>query len=231
MGDHVATVALSESFIESMADLGAADAKRTAGFLAKLTRAEDLASLRPELVHEAGDRTIRSLRINKEMRAIAHLDGEQWLLLYVGQHDDAYAWARDRCLLCHPMTGELQIVADPHRAESRLATWEQHQVPGIFDDLPDRYLLSVGTPPEWIPTIRQIKSEEMFLAVADDLPDGVAERLMRVATGELVPPPTHQDVDRILDAESTHSWICTVGDTDSLCRLLDSRGIPYDSMA
>lgn len=224
-------LAMAESFIEAMAGLDARDAKRTASFLQKLTQAEDVAPLHPEIVHDAGDRTIRSLRVTQDMRAIAHHDSDEWLLLFVGRHDDAYAWARDKCVMCHPVTGELQVVADPHRAEGRLATWEQPRVPGLFEDLTDRYLLSIGTPPEWIATIRQVKSEEMFLAVAEDLPAGVAERLMRVATGELVSPPSPVEVDALRSSEASHSWICTVGDTDSLCRLLDDRGIPHEQFA
>jgi len=48
---------------------------------------------------------------------------------------------------------------------------------------------------------------------------------------EIVAPPMPQNVQHVVDAEESHSWICTVGDTDSLCRLLDERGIPYEAMA
>ncbi|MBI5231625.1 MAG: hypothetical protein HY876_05625 [Coriobacteriales bacterium] len=228
----MARVAMSESFIDALAALDSGDAKRTASFLEKMTHAENVSAFRPEKVHSSPDRTIRSLRVTKDLRAIAHVSGDEWLLLYVARHDVAYAWARDKCVMCHPVTGELQVVADPHRAEGRLATWEQPREPGLFDDLTDRYLLSIGTPPEWIPTLRQIKSEEMFLAVAGDLPAGIAERLMRVATGELVPPRLRPESELAADAdEHTESWICTVGDADTLCRLLDDRGIPHERFA
>ena len=113
---------MTDSFIEALTELAPGDGKRVAAFLDKLVHAPDAAGLRPEIVHEAGDRTIRSLKVTHDLRAIGHIDGDEIVLLYVGQHDDAYAWASKRCIECHPVTGEMQIVEDPAEAEQKLAS-------------------------------------------------------------------------------------------------------------
>lgn len=93
-------ISLTDSFLDALADLDGADAKRVARFLAKLLRAPETAALHPEIVHDAADRTVRSLRVTRDMRAILHVSGESWVLLFVARHDRAYAWARDHCVEC-----------------------------------------------------------------------------------------------------------------------------------
>lgn len=104
------TIEIADSFVESTAALDAADVKRAATFLDRLIHEPESASIHAERVKDAKDRSMRSMRITRDIRAIAHVDGERILLLYVAQHDDAYRWARDHCIQCHPLTGELRVV-------------------------------------------------------------------------------------------------------------------------
>jgi hypothetical protein len=245
MSPSVRNVSMANSFLSSLAGLDSTSAKRTAAFLDKLVRDPGSGSIHTEIVNDARDRTIRSLRVTGDLRAIAHVDGDELLLLHVGKHDEAYAWARDRCVECHPVTGELQIVAVPDAAASRLAALAAagrereaaqdrvvtQELPGLFDPVTDEYLLSLGVPPSWLATVRMVKSEDMFFAIADDLPEGVRERLLRLATGEL-PQSVLAENDCRTDGDDvneppTQSWICTVEDGQSLCRVLDEIGIEH----
>ncbi len=230
---------MTDSFIEALTELSPGDGKRVAAFLDKLLHAPDAAGLRPEIVHDAGDRTIRSLKVTHDLRAIGHIDGDEIVLLYVDRHDSAYEWARNRCIECHPVTGELQIVGDPASAEQRLARSEGatraalgsglHAPQGVFDHYSDDYLLSLGVPPSWMPTIRMVYSDEMLLAVAPDLPYEVGDRLLRLATGEFVSPVA--SADSVVDAQTQAGQsndryrVCTVVDGESLCSVLGDVGI------
>lgn len=233
-------ISITDSFVEALASLSPQDAKRAAAFLHKLLQAPDATSLHPEIVHDAGDRTIRSLRVTQDLRAIAHYEGDSVVLLFVGRHDAAYEWAKNRCIECHPVTGELQIVADPTASQEQLASEgaataaariasSLPPVARLFEAYADDYLLSIGVPPSWIPTIRMIHSEEMLLAVAPDLPAAVADRLLQLATGELIGPVCineHCADDDSSDSETgTRYWVCTVTDGESLCQLLEDVGI------
>ena len=251
-------IALANSFLNALAHLDAIDTKRTAAFLDKLVRESDWGSMHPERVRESHDRAVHSLRVTSDLRAIAHVEGDRLLLLYVDHHDDAYRWARDRCVECHPVTRELQVVASSEVAESRLAAGvavsEAERIArdgappvgrplGLFDAVTDAYLLSLGVPAKWVPTVRQVKSTEMFLMIAADLPEPVAERLLRLATGELPSPPESSGAApsgaefefgaRPADARAelaplpAPSWICVVTDGEELCRLLDGAGIEH----
>jgi mRNA-degrading endonuclease RelE of RelBE toxin-antitoxin system len=232
-------VALADSFIDALAHLDAGDTKRAAAFVSKLVEEPARASFNFEIVHDAHDRSIRSTRVTRDLRAIAHLDDERVLLLFVGRHDVAYDWARTRCLECHPVTGELQIVETPDAALATLA--ERHgtnvsssaggarlAVAGVFDEFSDEYLLSLGVPPSWLATIRMIRSDEAFLSVAGDLPNDVAERLMLLMEGDLVSPPAPVCEDECTwTTPGARRWICTVTEESSLCELLDDAGIDH----
>jgi mRNA-degrading endonuclease RelE of RelBE toxin-antitoxin system len=110
-------IALTDSFLEALAALDAADAKRVATFIDKLLHAPEASSLKPEIVHDAADRTVRSLRVTHDLRAIGHVDGKTVLLLHVARHDRAYAWARGRCITCHARTRELWLVSEADGAK------------------------------------------------------------------------------------------------------------------
>jgi len=225
-------ISISDSFLESLIRLSPGDGKRVAAFLDKMVHAPDAAGLRPEIVHDAADRAIRSFKVTHDLRAIAHLEGDRLLLLYVARHDVAYEWVLGRCVMCHPVTGELQVVADPQHASALLASTGVAETAariasagadggGLFDDCTDEYLLSLGVPPTWIPVVRMVRSEEMLLSIATELPEEIADRLMRVVTGELVTPPSHASDG----AEKT--WLCTVTDGAALCRVLDDAGLEH----
>ncbi len=74
-----------------------------------------------------------------------------------------------------------------------------------------------------------VRSDEMFLSVADGLPEPVAERLLRLADGELVPPPEPvcAEDECAFTTPGARRWICTVSDRDSVCQVLDDAGIDH----
>jgi len=120
----VPQILLSDSFLDALADLDATDVKRAAAFLDKFVRAPATASLRPEIVHDAADRSVRSFKVTHDLRAIARIDGEQVLMLYVARHDRTYEWARTHCVNCHPVTGELLVVKTARGGEPELCAEE-----------------------------------------------------------------------------------------------------------
>lgn len=116
-------ISLGDSFLHALAELSASDVKRVAAFLDKLVHEPDAAGLRPEVVHDAADRAIRSLKISHDLRAIARIEGDRLLLLWAARHDRAYTWAREHCFECDPLTSGIDVVERPdggHEARDRL---------------------------------------------------------------------------------------------------------------
>lgn len=103
-------IALADGFIHALARLAPADVKRTAAFLDKLVHQMDAAGLRPERVHEADDPRVHSFRVTHDLRAIAHVERDDLVLLWVDRHDRAYVWAREHCMDCDAREGVVRVV-------------------------------------------------------------------------------------------------------------------------
>lgn len=102
-------ISLADSFLHALAKLSPSDVKRAASFLDKLVHQQDAAGMRPERVHDAQDPNIRSLKVTHDLRAIAHVEGDGLVLLWVARHDSAYAWARDHCMGCDSRDGVIEV--------------------------------------------------------------------------------------------------------------------------
>jgi hypothetical protein len=183
-------VNIAKTFTKSASALSAADRARVFDFLTKFLADPSNPGLSVERLQRGLDSNLWSARITVGLRTIFHHSGPSYTLLYAGQHDDAYDWASRRRLEQHPVTGTLQIV---ETAESVKEVFETSAVPKtaprVFQSHADEYLLSLGVPPDWLPTIREIANDDQLLTVVEKLPEEVGERLMRLHDGELVTPP------------------------------------------
>lgn len=184
-------ILLSDTLVASVRRLDPSDAKRVWDFLAKLFEDPTNPGISMERITHTKDKNLWSGRITQNLRAVVHKESDNHTVLYAGQHDDAYDWARNRRIERHGVTGTLQIVESPESAEEKV-TANQPLMPtkGIFDGHKDEYLISLGLPIDWLPTIRKVTSEELLLdEVLPRLPEDVAERLLKLAAGEFVTPP------------------------------------------
>ncbi len=192
----MAQVLVAKSFFDSTQALGANDRARALDLMAKLHDDPRQPGLHLEKVQSGGP-GIHSARVTGGMRAILHIDGKRLTLLYAGEHENAYNWARGRRFEAHPVTGELQIIKTVERLEeilpeAMIATGaatspDTRLFPS--DRFADDYLLSLGVPPDWLPVVRHLSDETDLLEVVDELPQELAERLLHLADGKVVTPP------------------------------------------
>lgn len=137
---------------------------------------------------KAKDKNFWSVRVNNDIRLIAHRTPGSLLLCYVDHHDKAYEWAERRKLETHPKTGAAQFVeirekvqeiVVPKYVEAPKREAEQQK---LFSQMADAELLSFGVPEEWLPDVRQA-TEDTLLTLADHLPGEAAQALLELATG------------------------------------------------
>ncbi len=196
-------VNLAKTFLASTSQLSAIERGRVLEFMAKYMENPAQPGISLERINNAGA-DMWSARISRGLRAILHRSGSQSTLLYASQHDDAYHWAERRRLEHHPKTGSLQIVETTETAEELLTEstasrgTETSKPPGIFDAYENDYLLSLGVPEDWLPTLRLVRYEDQVLTVVERLPEEVGERLLALASGEFVTPPTPVPPERPL---------------------------------
>ncbi|MBE9010915.1 AAA family ATPase, partial [Pseudanabaenaceae cyanobacterium LEGE 13415] len=184
-------VAISNSLASAARKLNANEARRVWAFLEKFWENPAQPSLSLERVTKTKNDSLWSGRISDDLRAIIHKEGDLWTVLHVDHHDEAYNWAKTRTIERHIRTGALQIVVAPEVVAPLVeADSAPSNRPSLFAQYPDDYLLSLGVPPIWLPTIRQIRSKDILLNAILELPEEVAERLLDLSEGEFVTPPT-----------------------------------------
>lgn len=210
---------IADSLINAVRQFDAADARRVWDFLAKLNENPSHPSLQLERLDLAAEKRFWSGRISQALRAVLYRDGGTIIVLHAGQHDPAYDWARKHRLERNAVTGELQIVT--------MATVTPPEpppsTPGLFAAHDDAYLLSLGLPPDWLPVIRKIVTDDELLEVVEGLPDDVQARLLDLASGKLVTPPVPLPTKPTLTPQpgESHRFIVIEGE-DDLRRLLDA---------
>ena len=183
-------ISVAKSFFQSAGKLSSNARARVFDFMFKFYNNPASPGLSVERVQDALDANMWSARITGGLRAIYHQLGELYTLLYAGQHDDAYDWAGRRRLEKHSVTRDLQLVETTEVVEQVIA-----ESPGPAEAVPllaehgDDYLLSLGVPEDWLPTVRKIRTEEQLLTAVERLPEEVGERLVSLAAGEFVTPP------------------------------------------
>ncbi len=188
---------IADTFTDSLAKLNNEEQKavKTTAFDLQMNPANP--GMQFHKIDNAKDPNFWSVRVNQDIRLIAHKTGASLLLCYVDHHDDAYRWAEKRKLETHPKTGAAQLVEVRETIkEITIPTYVEAEKlappkPFLFANIPDDNLLSYGVPIEWLDDVRKA-DEDTVLELADHLPSEAAEALLDLATG--VPPQAAQPV-------------------------------------
>ena len=193
----------ADSFFKALNKLKAQEQKSAKITVFDLQQDPTAPGLRFHSVAGSKDQRFRSVRVNRDIRVIAHKTEDSFLICYVGHHDDAYKWAERRRIEIHPNTGAAQVVEVRERVEEIAAPYfsrkeplaysvadapDQAYLPGPFSSLSEQELLGVGVPEDWIGHIRKA-SEDEFLEIAERLPSEASDALLDyVSTGTLPQP-------------------------------------------
>jgi mRNA-degrading endonuclease RelE of RelBE toxin-antitoxin system len=184
---------IADTFTDSLAKLTGAEQKavKTTAFDLQLNPAHP--SLQFHKLEKAKDPRFWSVRVNSDVRLIAHRSDDSLLLCYVGHHDNAYHWAERRKLETHPKTGAAQLVEVRETVEEiKIPKYVEVEQPAppkprLFSGISGEALLGYGVPPEWLEDVRNA-TEDTLLELADHLPSEAAEALLDLATG-VTPQP------------------------------------------
>jgi hypothetical protein len=202
-------IAIAKSFLPSLAQLEPREQSLTMAFVQKMMDEHVRQGTSLERVNRTKISNLWSARISQELRAILYQEGDTYLLLHVGHHDAAYAWAERRQLQHDQHNQRLQIIETVERAVE--VDVHVHVLAPLFATNDDRYLLSLGLPEAWLPALREIRDHDQLLAFCADLPEEVAEALLDVATGEIVTPVPATSHPTLLHAEAGRRYYILQG--------------------
>jgi superfamily I DNA/RNA helicase/mRNA-degrading endonuclease RelE of RelBE toxin-antitoxin system len=190
-------VAIASDFLSAFAKIPRKQQNKVMEFIDKFRENPTSSGINYEKINKAKDKNLRSVRIDQTYRAIilSPESGNVFLLLWVDHHDDAYAWAYRRVCNIHPETGSLQVID----VDSTVAEPQAETVPdkptGLFADVRDRHLVSLGVPESLLSFVRSIESDADLDAKAPQLPEEAYDALVMLAAGYTI-----EQVDQELHA-------------------------------
>lgn len=176
---------LSDSFFDKLVDLPKNIQQGVRDFQKKFRENSQSSGIHLEPISDFKDSALRSARVTGEYRAIiGMLGGDQFVLVYVDKHDQAYRWAKNKRFLwnehtqtCQLMTVETQESVD---CDSAQLIVEEGLLSGISDDK----LLKIGIPEDLFHLARSIKDIDDLDMVEDQLPQDAFESIFAILDGE-----------------------------------------------
>ena len=179
---------IANTFTDSLAKLTGNEQKsvKTTAFDLQMNPAQP--GLKFHKLAKTKDPNFWSVRVNNDIRIIAHRSQSSLVLCYVAHHDDAYQWAERRKLDVHPKTGAAQLVEVRETVQEITVPvyvdreQETPPKPPLFAEIPESDLLGYGVPAEWLEEVRNA-DENSLLALSDHLPSEAAETLLELAVG------------------------------------------------
>ncbi len=237
-------VALSQDFLLNLARLPAAVQGKVLKWAIRFQTDPTASGFNYEKIRAARDPHLRSVRIDGDWRGIVFVPprSDLYILLYVDHHDEAYHWAEHRKLTINPVTGAMQVVLveevsalpAPATPAARRAQPETVEHQSLYAGLSDADLLSLGTPADLLPRVRQITSEAELDALQPVLPIEAYEGLFLVAAGDTVSqvlsaretqvgrPIDTEDFARSVETAESQSRFVVVDDDEALTAIMNA---------
>lgn len=181
--------AIDKKFFDSVNKLGREAGKLIDSFIVKFMREGVNGGMNFEKVNGSYKKLLRTVRVNDKYRAVLVLDEKSnAVLLYAGEHEDAYRWATRRGCEINTRTGELQVfTVELEEVAPKLMMGLPAASLHLFETKPsDKELLDLGVPEALLQQVRQIADEDDLLAHEESFPQGVFDILLQVADGKPV---------------------------------------------
>ena len=180
-------LAISQEFLDCLSKVPVHIAKKARESISKFRIAPTSTGLNYEKLNGLRDKNFRSIRIDQDYRVIlwASPKGGNHVFLWLDQHDDAYAWSRNRRVEINPEIGALQIyeVADQEEVSATAHTTPAKTEESLFSSLRDRELMRLGVPEELISFVRTIHTENQLDVAEKRLPPLAYQGLFLIAAG------------------------------------------------
>lgn len=190
-------VAIFDEFLDAFARIPRSQQKKVTRFMRKFRSNPTSAGINYETISTFVDPNLRTVRIDQAYRAVVMKPerGNVYVLLWVDNHDEAMAWAKNKRVSIHPDTGSLQVLSAapssptpsppvPTRTSPEPTTPAHVPTEPVFRDYSDEDLSSVGVPPSLLSRVRLLMSADQLDADADAYPTEVYEALFFLADGE-----------------------------------------------
>jgi len=227
----MARLFLSDTFYEAVLALPKSAQKKVVAFQKKFRENTTTNGLHLEPVHQFKNDAMRTARVDDNYRAvIGVMGGENYYLLYVGAHEDAYNWGTSKTIEWNAHTQAVQLIPVVE-AKNTAAIEVPSSASGTalpFKDVPSEKLLKIGVPEALLERVAAIKDLDGLAELEKSLPTDAFENVFNVLDGgnindlikEIEEGLAKANEDQLLSDNNKRRFV-ELTDDDDLQRILD----------
>lgn len=194
---HEVQLAMSADFLRAFAQLPKQIQKKTRTWIDRFRANPDQASLNYESLAAMRDPKVRTSRIDQKYRAVlVHPEqGNVCLLVWVDNHDEAMAWAKNKVFEVNRYTGTFQVYEPRDGGEPAANTHERQAIDMVAAEPDvvleghllagqrDEDLLLLGVPEPLLPAVRALRTTADLDGLAPYLPQEASDSVYMLAAG------------------------------------------------
>lgn len=183
---------LSETFFEKMILLPRSIQQKVLTFQQKFRANAASLAIHLEPIFKYKDNALRSARIDDGYRAIIGVLGDDnYTLLYVDQHDEAYRWAKTKKFVWNEHMQSCQLVPmieedapEQYTPATQPVATEPVHANDVMAKIPSEKLLKIGVPEELLEKVHGIKDLNDLDVLSGVLPEDAYENIFYVLDNE-----------------------------------------------
>ena len=221
---------LSETFFDAVFKLPKKIQDKVVSFQRKFRENHTSAGIHLEPITQFKNSTLRTARIDDNYRVIVGvLDGENYSLLYVGDHEDAYRWGINKRFVWNEHTQACQLITiEEKQEEIAVPKVQTDNETTIFEGITEEKLLKIGVPEEVIARVLKIKSLDDLDLLEPILPVDAYENIFNIMDGENIDSiiatieegQVKENEDKLLSDNNKRRFV-EITDDDALQRIIE----------
>ena len=220
---------LSETFFDAVFKLPKKIQDKIVAFQRKFREDNTSAGIHLEPIAQFKNSTLRTARVDDNYRVVVGvLDGENYSLLYVGDHEDAYRWGKNKRFVWNEHTQACQLITIEETQEQIVVQGHDANKVSIFEGISEEKLLKIGVPQDIIARVRNINTLDDLDVLEPILPVDAYENIFNIMDGEDIDSiiaaieegQAKENEDKLLSDNNKRRFV-EITDDDALQRIID----------
>ena len=221
---------LSETFFDAVSKLPKKTQEKVIAFQKKFREDPTTLGIHLEPIAQFKNNALRTARLDDNYRIVVGvLNGDNYSLLYVANHEEAYRWGMNKRFVWNEHTQACQLVTITETEEQPAGTspmsWQESP---YFAGVPNEKLLKIGIPQEMIARVLEIKDLDDLDALEPILPVDAYENIFNIMDGENIDViitaieegQAHANEDKLLSDNNKRRFV-ELTDDDALQQIIE----------
>lgn len=220
---------LSETFFDAVFKLPKKIQDKVVNFQRKFREDPTTSGIHLEPIAQFRNNALRTARVDDNYRVVVGvLDGDNYSLLYVADHEEAYRWGTNKRFVWNEHTQACQLVTIEEKVEEHTIPSPTPAEASFFSGIPEEKLLKIGIPQETIQRVMAIENLDDLDALEPILPIDAYENIFNIMDGENIDyiiaaieeGQARSDEDKLLSDNNKRRFV-EITDDDALQQIIE----------